>query len=78
MKEYIVIQSNLDNSVRDEVTTWCTETFTDNPWRLFSDYRDDSDFSVKLYSSKDANFYMLKWGGTVIETDQFTHLFGVM
>ena len=77
MNEYIIVQSNLDNNVRDDVKKWCSETFSANSWRMFSDYRDASDFSVKFNNSKDANFYMIKWGGTVIETDPFTHLFGI-
>ena len=78
MKEYIVVHSARENEDREMITDWCRENFKSNNWHLFSDYREEGTFSLKFNSSIDADFYILKWGGFVVETDKFTDLFGII
>lgn len=63
----IVVHSKRENEDRLEITNWCKQTFGNNDWWMNSDYREEGCFKLTFTNPKDAEFYILKWGGMILE-----------
>lgn len=63
----IVVHSKRENEDRLEITNWCIQTFGNEGWWINSDYREEGCFKITFTSSKDAEFYIMRWGGMILE-----------
>jgi hypothetical protein len=68
--EWITVQPNIGNDVRQEVSDWCYTTFKnrsngDRNWFMTSNYTRElsATFDVVFKYLKDAEWFILRWGG---------------
>jgi hypothetical protein len=68
----IVVHTGHGNETRQEIVDYCEEMFGERgaTWATESDYTgkhsDDGTFNVVFTIAKDAHFFMIKWGGMVV------------
>lgn len=70
----IIVQPELDNSIRQEVVEWCDSTFYTHPdsdwrWNITSNYERSyqATFDVMFKNMRDAQWFILRWGGVISE-----------
>jgi hypothetical protein len=73
----ITIHPELGNDIRLEVVDWCIAQFgdpivqvVDHDWWINSNYERsyDGTFDITFTDLKSAEFFILRWGGVVVDT----------
>lgn len=80
----IVIHPHIGNDSRAEVISWCNNQYGDlhdqdeYRWTTTSNYERSKDgtFDVVFYNEKDAHWFLLRWGGEIVEIDA-EYVYGV-